>query len=137
VSGQASDHGRSNDRRGRFDWLTLGAAFLSFFLTINLVLQNAQSLWGTVEIRPSPQSAVTYWVVAGILIAVQAGLLARAIRQQRGGLILVSLVALVFAVGASLIIATPRGETPPAPPATTSDSNYSPCYTGSGDCPGG
>jgi len=122
------------DRRGRFDWLTLSAAFLSFVLTVNLSFQAVRGDWG---VAAAAGDAVSYWVVAGVLIAVQLGLLVRGIARGRGGLVLVALIALLIAVGASLGLWFPRTGWPPPAPAHTLDPGYRPCYSGSGDCVGG
>jgi hypothetical protein len=137
VTAQASERRPADDRSGRFDWLTLGAAFVSFLITVNLVLQNVQTTAGATGVAPSAQAITGYWVVAGILIALQVGLLARGIMKRRGGLVLVALVALAFAVGATLIVSVPSIDWRTDPPAHTLDPDYRPCYSGSGDCVGG
>jgi hypothetical protein len=133
VSTAAGSRRRPDDRAGRFDPLTAWSALVSFLVTVNLVFQRLQST----AAEPSAGSAAGYWVAAGLLIALQVGLLARAVRRGRGGLVLVSIVALVCAVGAAVVLSVPAVDWRPEPPAHTLDPNYRPCFSGSGDCVGG
>ncbi|MCB2412409.1 hypothetical protein LGT39_06045 [Demequina sp. TTPB684] len=77
-------------RKGHFDWLTLGAALLSLFFALHLLLVSAfaNSGWGESGITSS--DIRQYWSEAGLLIAVQAGLLIRSIVLRRGGLVSLS-----------------------------------------------
>jgi hypothetical protein len=133
VSAATAARRRPDDRTGRFDPLTAWSALLSFLITVNLVFQRLQSS----APAPSAGSVATYWVVAGLLVALQVGLLARAVWRGRGGLVLVSVVALVCAVGAALLLSVPAIDWRPDPPTHTLDPNYRPCFSGSGDCVGG
>ena len=119
---------------GRFDPLTLGGALLTFVLTVELVRQRFSA---SVDAQPSASAVVNYWATAGIAIAIQIGLLVRALVRRRGGLLLTASVALILTVGVALLVSVPTIVWRPDPPATTIHPNYRPCYSGSGDCLGG
>ncbi|SEM71343.1 hypothetical protein E3O25_15585 [Cryobacterium sp. TMT1-3] len=84
-------------------------------------------------------AVVSYWATAGITIAIQIGLLVRALVRRRGGLVLIASVAVILTVGVSLLVSVPTIDWRPDPPATTVNPGYRPCSSGSGsgDCIGG
>ncbi|WP_104177375.1 DUF6234 family protein [Cryobacterium sp. Y50] len=121
-------------KAGRFDLLTLGCALLTFMLTVELVRQWFSA---SVDTQPSSSAVATYWATAGITIAIQVGLLVRALVRRRGGLVLISSVAVILTVGVSLLVSVPAIDWRPDRPVATVNPDYRPCYSGSGDCIGG
>lgn len=132
-----SDRATSPAKKTGFDVLTLGSAILTFVLTVDLVRKTVSASWYSSESEIPASDVSSYWVTAGIMLALQVGLLIRAIWRRRGGLVLVSSAALVLALGAVLVLAVPTIDWRPEPPTPTMNPNYSPCYSGSGDCVGG
>lgn len=125
-------------RKGRFDWLTLGSAIVTLALTVRMVSLGLGRLgFGPEPLPPTAQEVANYRWVAGIVIAIQVGLLVRAIVLRRGGLILISTAALIVAVGVALAFSVPPIDWHPDPATYTTDPDYVPCYSGSDDCPGG
>lgn len=127
---------RSAAREGGFDWLTLGAAAASFFLTVMLVFQRVMA-----EVDETGHSTVWditgYWLTAAILMGIQVALLVRAIRLGREGLQFISFLALIAAMAASVMLSVPPMVGRSEAPVQTTNPNYEPCYSGSGDCVGG
>ncbi|TFD71069.1 hypothetical protein [Cryobacterium sp. Hb1] len=76
-----SDRTTAPARSGGFDSPTLGSALLTFVLTFMLVFQR---LSASSSAQPPVSDVVGYWVTAGIMIAIQIGLLLRAILRRRG-----------------------------------------------------
>jgi hypothetical protein len=128
-----SDRATAPAKGGGFDRLTLGCAFLTFLLTVELVRQRIS---GGSSFEPPALDVAGYGVPAAI-VAIQVGLLVRALVRRRGGLLIIASLALVLALGAVLFLARPRIDWPPDPPAATLSPDYVPCYSGSGDCIGG
>ncbi|WP_104196261.1 DUF6234 family protein [Cryobacterium sp. M15] len=129
-----SDRTTSPVKSGGFDLLTLGSALLTFVLTFMLVRQRFSA---SSSAQPPTPDVVDYWVTAGIMIAIQIGLLLRAILRRRGGLMLIASIALILTLGVALFLSVPEIDWRPDPPTPTINPNYRPCYSGSGDCIGG
>jgi hypothetical protein len=107
---------------------------MTFMLTVELVRQRFSA---GADTQPSSSAVVTYWATAGITIAIQIGLLVRALVRHRGGLVLIASVAVILTVGVALLVSVPTIDWRPDPPAATINPDYRPCYSGSGDCIGG
>lgn len=129
-----NDHATAPAKRGGFDLLTLGSAFVTFVLTVELV---RRAFSASLSPQPPTSDIVGYWVTAGIMLALQVGLLVRAIVRRRVGLVFIASVALIMALGVALLMSVPRIDWRAEPPASTINPNYRPCYSGSGDCIGG
>ena len=114
--------------------LTLGSALLTFVLTFLLVRQRFSA---SSSGQPPTPDLVDYWVTAGIMIAIQIGLLLRAILRRRGGLMLIASMALILTLGVALFLSVPKIDWRPDPATPTINPNYRPCYSGSDDCIGG
>lgn len=138
--GVSRDRGDVSDspaaRRGRFDWVTLGSAVVTVALTALLVFQLVLASLDSPQ-RPSAQEISGYWLTAAVMIGIQVALLIRATRLRRPGLQFISAVALIMAVGASLLLSVPQIDWKSDPPVHTTNPDYVPCYSGSGDCVGG
>lgn len=109
---------------------------MTFVLTVFLVFQFVVASVDSQELPPSTQEITGYWLTAAVMIGIQVGLVVRAMRLQRGGLLLIGGLALIMAVGASLVLSVPPIDWKPDPPAYTTNLDYVPCYSGSGDCVG-
>ena len=133
--GNMSDN--TTTHQGRFDWLTLGSAAVSFALTVYLVFQCVFPSVDSQEFPLTAQDIARDWTTAAIMIGIQVALLVRAVRLHRGGLVLISSVALNMAMGVSLLLSLPQIDWRPDPPAYTTNPAYVPCYSGSNDCVGG
>ncbi len=125
-------------RRAGFDFLLiLLFAAATFILTVILVAQNVM-LPSSRDPGPPPAAAIAqYWVTAGIMIALQIGLLVRAVVSRRLILGLIASAALILAVGAALMLSIPPIDRYPTDPAPKIIPGYHPCYSGSNDCIGG
>lgn len=123
-------------RRGRFDWLTLGSAVFTFALICVLVMQVV--FIGIDETQDlSFWDIAGYWVTATVTIGVQVALLVRVTRLRRPGLQVIATLALIGAVGVSLVLSVPPMVGKSEAPEYTTPPGYEPCYSGSGDCIGG
>jgi uncharacterized membrane protein len=107
---------------------SLGLLFFGW-LRVYFVIEGAPTI-----LRSEVKS---YDVVAAVAIALPvAGIVIAAITRSRG-FVITQVAILLVMLGAAFVFQVPAGRWLPQPATHHLPANYVPCYSGSGDCPGG
>jgi hypothetical protein len=131
----------SRDRHGARAGLTLVqvAIIVACVASLGLLFFGWLRVYFVIEGAPTllPSEVKSYDVVATVAIALPvAGIIAAAITRSRGFVIAQAAILLVM-LAAAFVFQVPEGRWLPQPVTHHLPSNYVPCYSGSGDCPGG
>lgn len=124
---------------GRGAGVQLGVGILGLGVLAALVWQFFEVYFAIGSPLPEadPSDGVRYLVTAGIGVSAAVVSVVLSLIRAKLTAFLCSVVLAVVLLGAAYVLAVPQHRWNPAPARQPLPADYQPCFSGSGDCPGG
>jgi len=116
--------------------LVVGGVLASVAVTGFMVIQTLQEPWSEGPVTMDADARVSFWAGAVVLCGIQVAVLVVSWKFQSAPVGAVGVLALAAALAMTWGLFSPFYERP-APAWDGPGDDYVPCYSGSGDCPGG